>query len=85
MTRSMLVVDEYTGSLVDGPDSGNFVTSSVQVIPVKSTVEVWLDGNIPQKTSRVTIVEGVYRWNSEKHLFKWEPHTATFYEKKETM
>lgn len=61
---------EYTGQLIDGPDEGNLITSSVERVPFQISYTLWLDG--PTKKPSTIIVYGDYVWDENDQAFNWE-------------
>jgi hypothetical protein len=76
-------VVEYSGILIDGPIAGIHVRSSVARIPVKDTIEMWLDGPSDDKTVDVTIKKGNYIWQPDDEVFKWELEGTGYFTQKE--
>lgn len=63
-------MDKYTGQLMDGPEAGNVITSSVERVPVQLQKIYWLDG--PDKMWAATTVYGDYVWDENDQGFYWE-------------
>lgn len=78
----MLTLTEYTGELRGGPDDGNYVTTSIERIPVVATVDLYLDGKGPDKIVTQTVIEGNYVWNSDANFFGWDMHSVAYYKRK---
>lgn len=70
-----MTLTEYTGQLFGGPDDGNILTTSVEVVPAVSTVMMWLDGE--DKDATIVITKGQYVWDSRKHYFIWKLESST--------
>jgi hypothetical protein len=63
-------VAEYTGQLIGGPDDGNLVTATVEVVPFRCEYVHHLDGlDGPATFCRVV---GEYIWDVTSHSFKWK-------------
>ena len=77
----MKVMEEYTGRLHGGPDGGNLITASKEMIPVKSIVEMWPDGL--GKDSFIVETKGFYRWDDLKRYFTWRLEGSKAFIKKE--
>lgn len=62
---------EYEGQLVGGPDDGDLVTASTNIITVISTTELWLDGT--KEGAAVTVItdKGAYVWQPVEGTFSW--------------
>ena len=71
-----MMVAEFTGQLIGGPNDGNLVTSSVARIPYECEDRWWLDGSDSPPTIAVT--RGTYIWDEDKNYFKWERHGIGF-------
>lgn len=68
----MTEIVEYTGQLFGGPDDGNWITASVDVFPVTSVTQLWLDGIGQGKEASVVTIKGVYIWDNDKKYFTWK-------------
>lgn len=75
-----MLLDEYTGQLIGGPDNGNLVTASKERIPVTSTTELWLDGEGSESTY-LLVDKGEYVWQHEERYFKWVEGKGTVFAK----
>jgi hypothetical protein len=63
-------VTEYTGQLLDGPDEGNLITSTVERVPFQCSYTYWPDG--PDKKLATITVYGDYVWDENDQAFNWE-------------
>lgn len=76
-----MMIREYTGELVGGPDGGNRVSASTSRIKTETSTEMWLDGE--HKPSSIVVQTGSYYWNENLKLFKWQAESIDFYSKKQ--
>ncbi len=74
------MVTEYTGQLINGPDNGNLVTSSVAEIETKDILELKLDG--PDKGVIKYVTKGWYIWSETENCFYWKVHDTEVFETK---
>ncbi len=75
-------MNQYFGQLLGGPDDGNFVTASTNMIPVTSTTEMRLDGDGEDKVVTIIVAKGVYVWQDVSKEFLWQFSNSNVYTKK---
>lgn len=65
---------EYTGQLIGGPDEGNLVTATAQMIFTEVVYRHHLEG--PHQPPEEVTIFGWYTWNEGRGCFLWErdPH-----------
>lgn len=61
---------EYTGQLIGGPDDGNLITATVEIVPFRCEYVYNLDGlDGPATFHRVV---GEYIWDATNGFFRWK-------------
>ena len=73
---------EYVGMLMGGPHDGMVVEASVPRILAVSTVELYLDGEDPNKTVNIEVSKGTYTWEPVAKLFHYFQESVSWYKKK---